>query len=181
MDQLFAPWRIEWVRRQTPDEDIDCVFCHFWETDADRDKLVVARAEHSYALLNNYPYNPGHMMIVPVDHTGHLPDLEQATVAEVGWLTQRAIETLEASYEPDGFNVGYNLGGSASGGSIDNHVHQHVVPRWSGDTNFMPIIDETKVIVEALEATYDQLHGAFAELPEANSTATDRAVELRQS
>ncbi len=179
MEQLFAPWRIEWVRRREPDDDIECIFCHFWEREADREHLVVARGEHAYVMLNNYPYNPGHLMVVPVSHTGHFADLSSRYVTAIGMMTQHALRALESSYHPDGFNVGYNLGGAAAGGSISDHVHQHIVPRWSGDTNFMPILDETKVIVEGIDATYDQLHEAFAALPGGEVIDGDTAVELR--
>lgn len=177
MDELFAPWRIDWVRRDPPEADAeDCVFCSFAESGDDRDHLVVARTDGAYVLLNNHPYNPGHAMVVPHVHTGRFPELEGSTLHEMERLTQLTIEALEAAFAPDGYNTGCNLGSAAAGGSIGEHVHRHIVPRWSGDTNFMPVLGETKVIVQALEETYDELHGAFAALSEAE--AEDGAVEL---
>lgn len=180
MDQLFAPWRIDWVRReQRPAEADGCVFCDLAEADTDRDHLVVARASGAYVLLNNYPYNPGHALIVPHTHTGRLPALEGDARASFELLTRRTLEALESAFDPDGYNTGCNLGSAAAGGSIGDHVHRHVLPRWAGDTNFMPIIDDTKVIVQALEETYDELHAAFAAFEDAKTAGPDRAVELR--
>lgn len=177
MDSLFAPWRIEWVTRDEPPDEADgCVFCRFVDTDDDREHLVVARMDDAYVLLNNYPYNPGHLMIVPHEHTGRYPSLAPETGLAMERLTASSIEALEAAFDPDGFNTGCNLGSAVAGGSIGDHVHRHVVPRWSGDTNFMPIVGETKVIVQALEDTYEALYDAFAELP--GASADDGAVNL---
>jgi ATP adenylyltransferase len=161
MDQVFAPWRIEWVRREGGDVD-GCPFCVLPERADDRESRVVARSEHAFVLLNNYPYNPGHAMVIPRRHTGAYEDLTDAELLDHARLKQRTLSALRAAMEPDGFNAGLNLG-SAAGGSIGDHVHTHVVPRWNGDTNFMPVISDTKVVVEALDATYDHLHAAFAE------------------
>ena len=164
MEQVFAPWRIEWVERD-PDEDaIDgCPFCVLPDREADRDSRIVARSDRAFVLLNNYPYNPGHAMVIPRRHTGEFGALSDAELLDHARLRIRTIDALGAAMEPDGFNVGCNLGGTAAGGSIDDHVHTHVVPRWQGDTNFMPVIGETNVIVEALADTYDRLHAAFAD------------------
>jgi ATP adenylyltransferase len=162
MDRVFAPWRIEWVRRDS-DERIDgCPFCVLPDRDDDRESRIVARSDHSFVLLNNYPYNPGHVMVIPRRHTGEFEALDDAELLDHGRLKQRTLAALGASVGPDGFNSGLNLG-SAAGGSIGDHVHTHVVPRWNGDTNFMPVLSDTKVIVEALDDTYDLLHEAFLE------------------
>lgn len=161
MDQLFAPWRIEWVEREAPADADGCPFCTLPQSGDDREALIVARSEHSYVLLNNYPYNPGHVMIIPNRHVTAYQDLEDPELLDGERLTQRTIEALETAMNPDGVNTGRNLG-SAGGGSIP-HVHTHVVPRWHGDTNFMAVIDETKVIVQALAETYDALWEAFAD------------------
>jgi len=164
MDQLFAPWRIEWVDRDDDEESIDgCPFCVLPEREDARDALVVAENERAFVLLNNYPYSPGHAMVIPRTHTGDLGDLPEADLLAQARLKVKTIEALSAAFGPDGCNTGMNLGESA-GGSISDHVHTHVVPRWSGDTNFMPIVSDTKVIVEALEDSYDRLHDAFADL-----------------
>ena len=181
MDQVFAPWRIEWVEREGGNDDVDgCVFCAFGEGDPaeDRDRGVVARSEHAFALLNNYPYNPGHAMIIPHAHTGDYRDLDDAVLLDHARLKQRTFDALDDALEPDAYNAGLNLGGSAAGGSIDDHLHTHVVPRWEGDTNFMPVVSDTKVIVEAVENSYDRLHDAFASQDDAEMTGEDRAVEF---
>ncbi len=161
MDQLFAPWRIEWVERERPAEEGGCIFCALPERDDAREARVVAASERAYVVLNNYPYNPGHSMVVPRPHGGDYGTLDDETLLEHARLKQRTFEALRAAIGPDGFNTGLNLGRGA-GGSIDDHLHTHVVPRWSGDTNFMAVVGETKVIVEALDRTYNRLHEAFA-------------------
>ncbi|MFB6113491.1 MAG: HIT domain-containing protein [Halodesulfurarchaeum sp.] len=179
MDSVFAPWRIQWVEREDRNEGFDgCVFCEIPDLDADREHRVVARNDRAYVLLNNYPYNPGHLMVIPSVHTGRFQDLDEETLLAHDRLLQRTLDALEQSLNPDGFNTGQNLGGSAAGGSIDEHLHTHVVPRWRGDTNFMAVISETKVIVEALEDTYDRLHEAFASMQDASVPGADDAVEL---
>ena len=181
MDQVFAPWRIDWVEREGGNEDIDgCVFCAFAAHDRSRDRehRVVARTEHAFALLNNYPYSPGHVMVIPHDHTGDYRALDEATLLDHARLKQRTFDALEAALDPDAFNAGLNLGGSAAGGSIDDHLHTHVVPRWDGDTNFMPVISDTQVIVEAVDDSYDRLHEAFAAQDGAELTGDDEAIAL---
>jgi len=179
MDKVFAPWRIEWVEREETNRDVDCVFCAFLDQDADRENNLVARSDHAFVLLNNYPYNPGHVMVIPHTHTGEYGDLNDETLLDHARLKQRTFDALETALSPDAFNAGLNLGGSAAGGSIDDHLHTHVVPRWNGDTNFMPVISDTKVIVEAVEDTYDRLYAAFA--AQDGTTApegTDKAVRI---
>ena len=161
MDQVFAPWRIEWVERSEPaSEHEDCVFCAIADSNADRENRIVARSEYGFVLLNNYPYSPGHAMVIPCRHTGEYTALPETELLAHARLKQRTLCAIETAFDPDGLNVGYNLGKGA-GGSIE-HLHAHVVPRWEGDTNFMAVIGDTQVIVEALEASYDRLHDAFA-------------------
>ena len=174
MDQLVAPWRIEWVER---DDDPDgCPFCVLPERSDAREANVVAAADRAFVLLNNYPYNPGHAMVIPRAHTGAFTDLDEATLLEHARLKQRTIEALEAALDPDGLNAGLNLGDGA-GGSVDDHLHTHVVPRWTGDTNFMPVCADTKVIVEAVDDTYERLHEAFADQPD-TTVADSGAVRI---
>jgi ATP adenylyltransferase len=175
MEQVFAPWRIEWVRREK--EYDGCVFCRMRDTDDDRDERVVARSSHSFVVLNNSPYNPGHVMVVPHEHTGEYEELDDETLLDHARLKQATFDALRASFAPDGFNTGMNLGKGA-GGSIDDHLHTHVVPRWQEDTNFMPVTSDTKVIVQALEESYDELRDGFASL-EATEDKGDGAVRLR--
>ena len=176
MEQLFAPWRIEWVTRDDADAVDGCPFCVLPERDADRESRIVARGERSFVLLNNYPYNPAHVMIIPDAHVGGWGALEEADWLDHSRMKARTFEAIRDAFAPDGFNAGLNLGGDAAGGSIDDHLHTHVVPRWNGDTNFMPVLGDTKVIVEALEVTYDRLHDAFAALEGAETADPDGAV-----
>ncbi|SER54317.1 HIT family protein [Natrinema salaciae] len=179
MDQVFAPWRIEWIRREEKNPDIeDCVFCELPAQADDRENLIVARSEHAFVMLNNYPYNPGHTMVIPRTHTGEYTALDDAVLLDHARLKQRAFDALDAALEPDGFNAGLNLGDGA-GGSINDHLHTHVVPRWQGDTNFMPVLSDTSVIVEALEETYERVHEAFASQEGASVPDERSAVSFR--
>ena len=174
MDRIFAPWRIEWVERDPAEDDIDgCPFCVLPDREEDRRSRIVACTDHSLVILNNYPYAPGHVMVIPRQHTREWGTLSDAELLDHARLKVAAIDALETGLDPDGINTGENLGGDAAGGSIDDHVHTHLVPRWRGDTNFMPVIGDTAVLVEALDATYDRLHDAFASHPAA--TAPDGA------
>ena len=176
MEQVFAPWRIDWVERDSSRDDIDeCVFCELPEQDADRRNMIVARSEHAFVLLNNYPYNPGHVMVIPHRHTGDYRELNEAVLMDHARLKQRTFDALETAFSPDGFNTGLNLG-SGAGGSIDDHLHTNVVPRWEGDTNFMATVSDTKVIVEALEDTYERLHDAFGQQNGTTDTGPETAV-----
>ena len=177
MDQLFAPWRIEWIERDGGDGPDDCVFCALPEREDHRENLVVAESEHAFVLLNNYPYNPGHAMVIPRSHTGDYAALPDEVLLDHARLKARTVEAMRQAFEPDGFNAGLNLG-QGSGGSIDDHLHTHVVPRWQGDTNFMPVLSDTKVIVEAVADSYDRLREAFAEQAGATVEGDDRAVRL---
>jgi ATP adenylyltransferase len=179
MEQVFAPWRIEWVEREGGDTE-GCVFCGYATQDRDRDRehRVIARSPHAFVLLNNYPYNPGHAMVIPHDHTGDYRDLDGEVLLDHARLKQRTFDALEAALDPDAYNAGLNLDGSAAGGSIDDHLHTHVVPRWEGDTNFMPVVADTKVIVEAVDDSYDRLHDAFATQDGATVDGEDAAVRL---
>ena len=174
MDRLFAPWRIEWVERE--EDPIDgCPFCVLPERD-DREARIVARNDGAYVLLNNYPYNPGHVMVIPDRHGGDYADLGEAELLSMSRTKQRTLRAVRTALDPDGANAGMNLG-CAAGGSIDDHVHEHVVPRWAGDANFMAVVGDTRVIVEALDDTYERLHGAFDDQDGTRSTGTG-AVRL---
>ena len=178
MEQLYAPWRIEWISREERNPDVEgCVFCALAGRETDRENRIVARSEHAFVLLNNYPYNPGHLMVIPYEHTGEYDALDDAVLLDHARLKSRTFEALRSALGPDGFNAGLNLG-RGSGGSITEHLHTHVVPRWEGDTNFMPIVSDTKVIVEALEDTYDALHAAFAEQDGAAVESESAAVRI---
>jgi ATP adenylyltransferase len=142
--------------KEEPD-DAGCVFCSIPEAEGDR---VLTRGKLSYVVLNKFPYNPGHLLIVPIRHVGDLEDLTADENAELQALMQRSIGALRRTSEPHGFNVGLNLGRIAGAG-IPGHLHWHVVPRWSGDTNYMPVVGETRVLPELLAETFRRLKPAF--------------------
>lgn len=178
MDQIFAPWRIQWVERDDDEEDIDgCPFCVLPVREDDKNSRLVARSESTFVLLNNYPYNPGHVMVIPRQHTGDFGALSDDELLDHARLKQRTLTALADALNPAGFNTGENLGGDAAGGSIDDHLHTHVVPRWTGDTNFMPVVSDTKVVVEALDDSYERLHDAFA--AQSGATVPDETSAVR--
>jgi ATP adenylyltransferase len=142
--------------KEAPD-DAGCVFCSIPQAEADR---VLTRGELAYVVLNKFPYNPGHLLIVPLRHVGDLVDVTVEENAELQALLQRSIGALRRTSEPHGFNVGLNLGRIAGAG-IPGHLHWHVVPRWSGDTNFMPVVGETRVLPELLAETCARLKAGF--------------------
>lgn len=155
---LWAPWRLEYIGDAGAQEG--CVFCAEAEGDLGHDSLLVFRGEHAFVLLNKFPYSSGHLMVASLRHVGELAELAAPEAAEIHELTTRAIEALRAVYGPDAFNVGWNLG-QVAGGSISGHLHEHVVPRWSGDTNFMPVLADIKVVPEHLVVTRDRLREAW--------------------
>jgi ATP adenylyltransferase len=156
--QLWAPWRLEYVVQAGEQEG--CVFCLEAQETLGDDSLVVHRGTEILVLLNKFPYSSGHLMIAPVRHVGELSDLTPDEAAELHWCTVEALAALRAVYRPDAFNVGWNLG-TVAGGSIASHLHQHVVPRWSGDTNFMPVLADVKVVPEHLRTTRERLREAW--------------------
>lgn len=160
MKQLWAPWRLQYVAGPTQDA---CIFCAAARAGDDRDSLVVYRSAYTLVLMNRFPYNSGHVMVVPYRHERRLTDLDDAEALELIRLTDLSIRAQEMAFHPEGTNVGVNLG-KAAGAGIDDHLHMHVVPRWVGDTNFMPVLGDVKVIPEHLEATYQRLRDAFRTL-----------------
>ena len=157
---IWAPWRLEYIGEAGSQEG--CVFCAEAAGELGGDSLLVARGERAFVLLNKFPYSSGHLMVATLRHIGELEDLEPAEAAEVHALTTRAIGALRRVYAPDAFNVGWNLG-QVAGGSIASHLHEHVVPRWAGDTNFMPVLADVKVVPEHLRATRERLREAWPE------------------
>jgi ATP adenylyltransferase len=157
MERLWTPWRFAYVTGEAPKS---CVLCDKWSSDQDRDNLVLLRGDHAFILMNLFPYNPGHLMIAPVAHCATLPALDPATRAEIVELASLATDVLSQVMKPNGFNLGMNLGRSAGAGIAD-HLHLHVVPRWEGDTNFMPLLANTRVLPETLSQTYDKLRPVF--------------------
>ena len=157
MKQLWAPWRLEYI--QSADEQPGCVFCRAAEA-ADEDGLVVHRSDLAFVLLNRYPYASGHLMAAPYRHEGEFGDLTSEEALEVHRLAASALGALAETMRPQGFNLGWNLGRIAGAGVVD-HVHLHIVPRWAGDTNFMPVLADLKVMPEALESTRRKLAEAW--------------------
>ena len=155
---LWAPWRLVYV--QAAGEVDGCVFCAEASGELGDESLVVARGDRGFVLLNKFPYSSGHLMVAPVRHVAELRDLEPDEVAELHELATRAIDALRGLYRPDAFNVGWNLG-EVAGGSISGHLHEHVVPRWAGDTNFMPVLADVKVLPEHILATRERLREAL--------------------
>jgi ATP adenylyltransferase len=159
MEHLWSPWRMQYIETARDElEEDGCVFCVVPEREPER---VLARGDLAYVVLNKFPYNPGHMLIVPFRHTGDLEDLTPQENGELQTMLQRSVRALREESGPDGFNVGMNLG-SMSGAGIPDHLHWHVVPRWNGDTNFMPVVGEVRVLPELLAETARKLSPRFA-------------------
>jgi len=156
MDILWAPWRSHYV--ENVDAIDECFLCEALRSKEEerREKLVLHISERSFIIMNKFPYNSGHLMIVPCTHTEDYRNLDEDTVLDMDRLLKLSLEALDRVLKPHGYNVGINLGRTAGAG-LDTHIHLHVVPRWNGDTNFMPVIGKTKVISQDLYTTYDRL------------------------
>ena len=153
MQQLWAPWRISYIREQKED---GCVFCLTQKSTDDKHSLILSRGDHSFVLMNLYPYNNSHLLISPYKHVATTDQLNIETLNEIIWFANESMIIIKENLNADGYNFGANIG-SAGGAGIADHIHFHVVPRWNGDTNFMPVIGETKVQVQGLQETYDEL------------------------
>jgi ATP adenylyltransferase len=158
-ERLWAPWRLQYIKGEKPDE---CIFCTKPALD-DESALIVRRGDRCYVMLNAFPYTSGHVMVSPYEHVADLAALDGPTALELMTLSQESIRAIRTAYGPDGFNVGANLG-TAAGAGIAEHLHFHVVPRWEGDTNFTSVVGEVRVLPESLEHTQRTLEEAFAEL-----------------
>jgi ATP adenylyltransferase len=159
VDRLWAPWRIGYV--SNANKEAVCFLCAAAEADDDREKLVVRRGTHCFAILNRYPYNNGHVMVAPYAHKSDLPDLTADERAEMMAFVIEIQAALRATMNPHGFNVGINIGGAAGAG-VPGHIHAHILPRWTGDTNFVSTTSDLKVISQSLDACYDLITGHFA-------------------
>lgn len=178
MDEMYAPWRMEWVQRDDPEAEFEgCTFCELPRQEADATHRILARSDRSYVVLNKSPYCPGHVLVVPGEHVGTFAELPEDQLVDLTKLVKTTTGVVRSSLHPDGMNVGTNLG-SAGGASVPDHLHVHVVPRWDADTTFMPVIGETKVLPESLDDTYQRLRSAFAEVADAPAADADRAVSL---
>ncbi|HZO58929.1 MAG TPA: HIT domain-containing protein [Solirubrobacterales bacterium] len=159
--RLWAPWRLQYL---TGDKTDECIFCTRPAMGDDERTLIVHRGDSCYVMLNAYPYTNGHVMVAPYDHVADLRALDAGAAAEFMDLTQRSLAAVEQVYSPEGFNLGVNMGAVAGAGFAE-HVHQHVVPRWKGDTSFMPVVGDTLVLPEVLPDSWARLRQAFAEAP----------------
>ncbi len=158
--RIWAPWRLAYVKDASKDSEQACIFCVKPAEDDDEANLIVHRGDRCFVILNLYPYTNGHLMVAPFEHVGSITALDAETTAEMMALAQRAMSALEERYEPHGYNVGFNQG-RVAGAGVEHHIHMHVVPRWGGDTNFMPVLADTRVMPQTLEQTYEALGGAF--------------------
>ena len=162
MENLWAPWRMEYITSQHNDKK-KCVFCESPKNKDDKENHIVYRGEHCYVILNRFPYNNGHVMVLPYQHCNDLLNLSDEVYSECQELIKKTIKALRMVFNPQGINVGLNLG-SAAGAGIAEHIHYHLLPRWQGDTNFMPVVAGVKVISESLDSTYHKLKEAFKEI-----------------
>ncbi len=155
MKKLYAPWRAEYVKKAKSGEN-ECIFCQKPSEDNDKENLILKRGDKNFIILNKFPYNPGHAMISPFRHEDSYEDLSKEEVVEQHELISIFLDAAKDVFNPDGFNIGTNLGKTAGAG-IDDHIHIHVVPRWEGDNNFMPVISDTRVISQSLKSAFEEL------------------------
>jgi ATP adenylyltransferase len=157
MKRIFAPWRSEYIKNTNFDE---CIFCKASREKEDKKYYVLLRGKFSFVMMNIFPYNNGHIMIAPYKHTGNLSDLTQDELNELMNFTQKWESVLKDAMNPHGFNIGINIG-KVAGAGVEDHIHIHIVPRWTGDTNFMPVFGETKVIPMDLDEAYEILNSTY--------------------
>lgn len=157
MERIWAPWRIEYILAERPCE---CIFCDDDASLSDRDRLILYRTSLSIVMLNRYPYTNGHLMVAPSRHIASLDDLSEDEILDIFRATRLSRTILQQEASPQGYNIGINLGKTAGAG-VEEHLHVHIVPRWHGDTNFMAVVDDVRVVPEGLLATYDRLRPFF--------------------
>jgi len=157
MERIWAPWRMKYI---LSDKVEGCIFCEKVAEEDDENNLILYRGGSCFLILNTFPYNCGHLMVVPYRHIGEVEKLEESESLELMRLTQLSVQTLKSILNPEGFNLGMNLG-RVSGAGVEGHLHIHIVPRWNGDTNFMPLLADTKVLSESLRETYKKLVQGF--------------------
>lgn len=162
MDRLWAPWRIGYVLSEKP---TGCIFCCKPAAEDDAGEMILNRGDLSYVLINAYPYNNGHLLVVPYEHCSDIGLLTEPQLLDILRQTRRAIEVIRQAMRPDGLNVGFNVG-RVAGAGIEEHLHLHIVPRWAGDTNFMPVLSDTRVVPQSLQECYDLLSYHFRTLSE---------------
>ena len=161
LERLWTPWRSEYVTSAGASDG--CIFCDHLEQGNDQVARILHRGARAFVILNAFPYNTGHLMVAPLRHVGDICDLENEERNEMMSLTSESIDIIRSAMKAHGFNVGMNLG-TVAGAGIPGHIHMHVVPRWGGDTNFMPVVGRTKVLPEMIEQTDEKLRPLFARL-----------------
>ena len=154
MERLYSPWRSQYIEGLEKSEG--CFLCKAYQENNDEKNLLLYRGERAFVILNLFPYNAGHLMVCPNEHIGDFTVLDDKTLYEISLLTKDMVKLLKKVLKPDGFNVGYNLG-RAAGAGLETHIHNHIVPRWIGDTNFMPVLGEVRVISQDLKEIYFKL------------------------
>jgi ATP adenylyltransferase len=162
MEYISTPWRTEWVKRVFRMKG--CIFCHALATDGEN-SFILHKAEYNFIMLNKYPYTPGHLMIAPLEHIDSIEKAPKAATDELTDLLKLSLKNLREKYNPQGFNTGMNIGQSAGAG-VASHFHLHVIPRWTGDSNFMPLIGKTRVVIEDLQHTFRELYPLFQDSKE---------------
>ncbi|NIQ38061.1 MAG: HIT domain-containing protein [Proteobacteria bacterium] len=160
MDRLWAPWRIKYILSNKAG---NCIFCVKPSRKGDRKRLILFRSDYSLIMLNRFPYNSGHLLVAPVKHTGDLEELTAEELNDLSVLLRKTVSLLRRAMAPQGYNIGMNIG-QVGGAGFTDHLHFHVVPRWVGDTNFMPVSGETIVIPESLEETYEKLNSMLRDV-----------------
>ena len=157
MKVLWAPWRMDYI---LSDKEKRCIFCELPKEDRDRDNLILYRSSHNFVMMNRYPYNNGHLMVVPFLHVHSLEGLSDESLLDFMKVVRHSVESVRKAFMPEGFNIGINMGRIAGAG-MEEHMHLHMVPRWAGDTSFMTVFDEIRVIPEHVMSTYDKLFPVF--------------------
>ncbi len=157
MERIWAPWRIQYITGEKPKH---CILCEEPKQDRDEQNYILYRGRMSYIIMNSYPYNPGHLMVAPYQHIASLEAIDDEALAEHWRMVRLAVRVLREAYNPSGFNIGINMG-KAAGAGIEGHIHTHIVPRWTGDTNYVQVLADVKVIPQALADTYRTLKDRF--------------------
>lgn len=159
-ERLWAPWRLSYIEKATPSGG--CIFVDLPAEDDDRKNLILHRGKTAFVIMNAFPYTNGHLMVAPFRHTADMSELGDDELLEINQLVSKSMGWIKCAYKPDGFNVGVNIG-RAAGAGIPTHIHWHIVPRWEGDTNFMGVVGEVRVLPQSLEESYDRLRACIEE------------------
>lgn len=157
MKVIWAPWRMDYI---LSNKEQQCIFCELPKQERDRDNLILYRSSYNFVMMNRYPYNNGHIMVVPYQHVSAPDTLSDAVLLDFMKVTRHAAQSIRNAFMPEGFNIGINIG-KIAGAGMEEHMHLHMVPRWAGDTSFMTVFDEVRVIPEHIMSTYDRLFTAF--------------------